>query len=448
MALNFPSFPDSYCVIGATDVLPSRAFMEARELAPIPAPDVRITVPGSRSVTNRALVCAALADGTSRLRGWLASEDTDAMVNGLGRLGVECHEHQGDLLVRGVGGRFAIPLHPIDCGASGTTLRFLSACAAIAPGRSVLDGSARMRERPIQDLADALQSLGVGVRTVAGCPPVTVQGGGLLGGDIALDASLSSQFLSAVLMVAPFARETVRVTATEIASRPYVDMTIATMGAFGVSVVPETHNRFRVDAAQRYRARTYTVEPDASSATYFFAAAAITGGRVRVDGVTPASTQADVRFVEVLERMGCGAERGSDWISVRGPRYLHGIDMDMNAMPDAAMTLAVVACFAQGDTVIRNVGHWKLKETDRMAALKMELQKLGARITATDSDLHIHPPAELKGGRISTYGDHRMAMSFAVAGLRVPGIVIEDPDCVAKTFPDFFERLEALGSLG
>ncbi len=419
--------------------------MEERALAPIPPPDVILEVPGSRSVTNRALVCAALADGTSRLRGWLDSEDTEAMISGLGRLGVEIKEHEGDLLVRGLGGRFAIPLHPVDCGASGTTMRFLTACAAIVPGRCVLDGTARMRERPIQDLADALQSLGVGVRTVAGCPPVTVQGGGLEGGEIAIDASRSSQFLSAVLMIAPFSRELVRVTATEIVSRPYVDMTISIMGAFGVSVLPETANRFRIDPRQRYRPRIFTVEPDASSATYFFAVAAVTGGRVRVQGLTPASTQADVRFVEVLEKMGCRAERGSGWISVSGPRYLHGIDVDMNAMPDAAMTLAVVACFAQGETVIRNVAHWKLKETDRMTALKTELQKLGAQITATDSDLHIHPPTELKGGRISTYDDHRMAMSFAVAGLRVPGIVIEDPDCVAKTFPDFFERLEALG---
>jgi 3-phosphoshikimate 1-carboxyvinyltransferase len=418
--------------------------MEARELAPIAAPNVTLTVPGSRSVTNRALLCAALADGTSRLKGWLESDDTEAMIGGLGRLGVECEEHQGDLLVRGVGGRFAIPLHPIDCGASGTTMRFLTAAASIVPGRAVLDGTARMRERPIQDLADALQSLGVGVRTVAGCPPVTVQGGGLQGGEIALDASLSSQFLSAVLMIAPFAREAVRITATEIVSRPYVEMTISVMGAFGVSVVTETQSRFLVDPRQRYRARSFTVEPDASSATYFFAVAALTGGRVRVEGLTPASTQADVRFVEVLEKMGCRAERGSGWISVNGPRYLHGIDIDMNAMPDAAITLAVVACFAQGETVIRNVGHWRLKETDRMRALKTELQKLGARVEATDDEMRITPPDAPTGGRIRTYEDHRMAMSFAVAGLRIPGIVIENPDCVAKTFPDFFDRLEAL----
>jgi 3-phosphoshikimate 1-carboxyvinyltransferase len=418
--------------------------MAEHALKPIAAFDHTVRLPGSRSVTNRALVCAALADGTSRLRGWLDSDDTQAMIEGLGRLGVEVDPHQGDLLVRGVGGRFAIPLHPLDCRASGTTIRFLTACAALVPGRVVLDGTPRMRERPIQELADGLQSLGVNVRTAAGCSPVTVHGGSLQGGDVAIDASRSSQFLSAILLVAPLAQEAVRISTTGVVSRPYVDMTLDTMTAFGISIDAEAVNRYRI-TPQRYRPRTYAIEPDASSATYFFAAAAVTAGRVRVEGLTPASSQADVRFIEVLERMGCRVERGSGWISARGPRYLHGIDVDMNAMPDAAMTLAVVACFARGETVIRNVGHWRHKETDRMRALETELRKLGARITTTESDMTIEPPQEVSGARIATYDDHRMAMSFAVAGLQAPGIVIEDPACVAKTFPDFFERLEGLG---
>ena len=418
--------------------------MEERALQPIAAPDHTVTVPGSRSLTNRALVCGALADGTSRLRGWVACDDSEAMIGGLGRLGVEIEEHEGDLLVRGVGGRFAIPLHPIDCRASGTTMRFLTACAALVPGRVVLDGSDRMRQRPIQDLVDALAAIGMRGRTVAGHPPVTVHGGRLPGGELAVDATRSSQFLSALLLVAPLADEPVVITATEIVSRPYVDMTLDTMAAFGISVDRVTGNRFRV-TPQRYRARSYAVEPDASSATYFFAAAAVTGGRVRVEGLTPASSQADVRFVEVLERMGCGVERGLGWISVRGPRYLHGIDIDMNSMPDAAITLAVVACFAQGETTIRNVGHWKHKESDRMAALRTELRKLGAEVTTSDDEMLIRPPSEVVGTRIRTYDDHRIAMSFAVAGLQAGGIVIEDPDCVAKTFPDFFERLASLG---
>jgi 3-phosphoshikimate 1-carboxyvinyltransferase len=370
------------------------------------------------------------------------------MLEGLGRLGVEITEQRGALLVKGVGGRFAIPLHPIDCRASGTTMRFLTACGTLVPGRVVLDGGPRMRERPIQELADALEAMGSTVRTVAGCPPVTIQGGRLKGGRIAIDASRSSQFLSAVLMVAPFARETVEITAGRITSRPYVEMTLEAMRSFGVAVDVEGENRFEIRTGQRYRARNYTVEPDASGATYFFATAAITGGRIRVEGLTPASTQPDVRFVEVLERMGCSVERGATWISVRGARYLHGVDIDLNAMPDAAPTLAVVACFAQGPTRIRNIANLRLKETDRMKAIKTELEKLGATVTVTEDEIQIEPPAQVSSARIATYDDHRMAMSFAVAGLQVPGIVIENPDCVTKTFPQFWTRLEELGGAG
>ncbi|MFQ5515467.1 MAG: 3-phosphoshikimate 1-carboxyvinyltransferase [Myxococcota bacterium] len=419
--------------------------MQERALKPIAPPDTRVRLPGSKSLTNRALVCAALAEGTSRLLHWLDSEDTRAMLAGLSRLGVEVSEEQGQLHIRGVGGRFAIPLHPVDCQASGTTMRFLTACSTLVPGRVVLDGTPRMRERPIQDLADALSAMGASVRTVAGCPPVTVQGGSLRGGRVALDASRSSQFLSALLMVAPFARETVEIQACQITSRPYVDMTLETMASFGVAVDTNGADLFQIASGQRYRARSCTIEPDASSATYFFAAAAVTGGRIRIEDLTPASSQPDVRFVEVLERMGCTVERESGWISVRGGRYLHGIEIDMNPMPDAALTLAVVACFAKGPTEIRGIGNLRLKETNRLEALSRELSKLGAEVRATENALEIRPPSEPHPARIETYDDHRMAMSFAVAGLRVPGIVIENPDCVAKTFPDFWERLERLG---
>lgn len=415
-------------------------------VAPVPGVDASVVVPGSRSLTNRALVCAALADGESRLSGWLDCDDTQAMRNGLARLGVEIEERGGDLHVHGMGGRFAIPLHPIDCGASGTTMRFLTACACLVPGRVVLDGVPRMRERPIQDLADGLQALGARVRTVAGCPPVTVQGGGLRGGAIAVDGGRSSQYVSALLMAAPLAEQPVEITLNALVSRPYVDMTIDVMSSFGVSVESEGSSRLRVDNQRPYTPRRYSIEPDASSAAYFFAAAAITGGRVQVDGLTPASCQADVRFVEVLERMGCRVERGSSWIAVRGPRYLHGIDVDMNAMPDAALVLAVIACFAQGETRIRNVANLRLKETDRMHALETELRKLGAQVETSEADLRIVPPKQVAGARIATYDDHRIAMSFAVAGLAAPGVVIEDPDCVSKTLPEFFSLLGSLAS--
>ncbi|MFQ5699529.1 MAG: 3-phosphoshikimate 1-carboxyvinyltransferase [Myxococcota bacterium] len=418
--------------------------MDERPIEPISPPDASVAVPGSRSLTNRALVCAALAAGESRIRGWLDCEDTRAMLEGLERLGVGIEERGADLTILGAGGRFAIPMRPLDCRLSGTTMRFLTACAALPPGRVVLDGTARMRERPIQELADALGQLGVSVRTVAGCPPVTVQGGHLVGGATTVDASRSGQFLSALLLVAPYAQRNVEITTGRVASRPFVDMTLEVMSAFGVGVDMPHPQRFRIEAGGRYRAREYAIEPDAMSASYFFAAAAITGGRVKVEGLGPASCQGDVRFVEVLERMGCVAERDRRWIAVRGPRYLHGIDVDMNSMPDMALTLAIVACFAHGPTRIRNVAHLRFKESDRMAALVSELSKLGARVEALPEELRIEPPEQIRPARIETYDDHRIAMSFALAGLRAPGIVIENPGCVGKTFPDFFESLGQL----
>jgi 3-phosphoshikimate 1-carboxyvinyltransferase len=417
--------------------------VEELALQPIGPPDVTVGIPGSKSLTNRALVCAALARGTTRLSDVLRSDDTEAMMEGLRRLGAEIWEEE-ELVVRGVEGRFAIPLHPLDCRASGTTMRFLTACAALVPGRVTLDGSPRMRERPIQELADALGALGVHVKTSAGFPPVTVQGGGISGGPIALDARRSSQFLSAVLLIAPYADRDVEITTGPIASRPYVDMTLETMRAFGASIEVAGDRVLRIPGRQCYRSRRYIVEPDATSAGYFFAAAAVTGGRVRVEGLNAASPQGDVRFVEILERMGCSVERGSRWIAVRGSPYLHGIDVDLNDMPDVAQTLAVVACFARGPTRIRNVGQIRLHETDRMDGLRRELTKLGAQVEIEGSDLRIEPPEQVRPAKIATYDDHRMAMSFAVAGLRAAGIVIENPGCVSKTFPDFFDRLRLL----
>lgn len=418
-----------------------------RELAisPIAPPDAVVRVPGSKSYTNRALVCASLADGTSRLTGWLDSDDTRAMIGALAPFGIRVEERQQDLVVHGTGGLLAAPARAIDCRASGTTMRFVAAMAALAPGEVVLDGTERMRKRPIQDLADGLRALGVEVRTTHGCPPVTVEGGNLRGGPATVDASQSSQFLSALLMVAPMASKAVDLEASFITSRPYVDMTIDTMSAFGIAVNRVGAGAFHIPSGQRYRPRSYDIEPDATAATYFFAAAAITGGRICVEGLGPSSLQSDVRFVDILERMGCSVERRQDAIVVRGSRYLHGVETDMNELPDSALTLAVVACFARGQTIIRNVPNLRIKETDRMAALEIELHKLGARVRSTASDLVIDPPERPTSARIATYDDHRMAMAFSVAGLVTRGIVIEDPGCVAKTFPDFFERLALLG---
>ena len=414
--------------------------------------DAVVRVPGSRSLTNRALVAAALADGESTLENALSADDTDAMRVALGALGVPIAvdaRATGTWRVAGRGGRLGVPAAALDARASGTTARFLTALAALAPAPVVIDGSARMRERPIQDLVDALGRLGVRVEVQGrgGCPPVRVLGGGFPGGEAEIDARRSSQYVSAVLLVAPYAARDVGLSLTggTLVSRPYVEMTLDVMAAFGAEAGWRPDGGLRVAAGRRYVPRAFAIEPDASSAAYPWAAAAIAGGRVRVDGLAATSRQADARFVDVLERMGCAVERGDRHTTVTGPAPggLRGVDVDMNALPDAVLALAVVAAFAAGPTVVRNVGNLRIKETDRLAALERELRKLGAGAQAGPDWLRIEP-APLRGAAIDTYEDHRMAMAFALAGLRVPGVVIRDPACVTKTWPHYFDALERL----
>jgi 3-phosphoshikimate 1-carboxyvinyltransferase len=306
-----------------------------------------------------------------------------------------------------------------------------------------------MRARPIGDLVAALTDLGaqIGYETAAGYPPLTLLAGGLAGGEVTLNAPPSSQFLSALLMVAPCAARDVFIIADQgVPSRPYVDLTIGTMRALGVEVV-EHRGRFIIPAGQRYAAGTYTVEPDASAATYFWAAAAVTGGRVAVVGLSRSSMQGDARFVDVMAQMGCEVEAGADELSVAAPPSgrLRGIEIDLNTMPDTVQTLAVVALFADGPTTIRNVPNLRIKETDRIAALATELRRLGATVEERADGLTVHPPQRVAPATIATYEDHRMAMSFAVAGLLADGIVIRDPGCVSKSFPGFFDVFARLG---
>lgn len=411
--------------------------------------DATVRVPGSKSITNRAAVCAALAAGESTLAGALTSDDTDAMRVALGALGVPITVAGDAWHVSGRDGRLAAPAAPLDARASGTTARFLTAAATLAEGPVVIDGAPRMRERPIDDLAAALVALGATVEILGrgGCPPVRVAGGGLAGGRAAIDARRSSQFVTAVLLAAPYARGDVELAPVEgvVVSRPYVDLTLQVMGAFGARAGWAPDGRaLRVAAGRPYRARRFTIEPDASAAAYPFAAAAIAGGEVRVPGVPADSLQADFRLLGILERMGCTVTRQGDAVAVRGPAGpLRAVDADMNELPDAVLALAVVALFAEGTTRIRNVANLRIKETDRLAALEAELAKLGARATAGPDWLTIEP-GPLHGAAIDTYDDHRMAMSFALAGLRVPGVVIRDPGCVAKTWPDYFDALARL----
>jgi 3-phosphoshikimate 1-carboxyvinyltransferase len=414
--------------------------------------DAVVTLPGSKSITNRALVIAALARGTSRLKNVLLADDTRIMLDSLRQLGIEIEVDEESRFadVRGRAGKLDTKPAALHCGNSGTTMRFCTALVALGHGTYRLDGIARMQERPIGRLVEPLRNQGSEIVYLdqEGYPPIEIKGHGLSGGRIILESPESSQMLSALLMVAPYAgRDSTIEVAGVLPSLPYVTMTTRLMQRFGVEVTEELDSlapRWVSKGSQAYAAADLTIEPDASNATYFLGAAAVAGGRVTVDGLGTDSIQGDAKFVDVLERMGCHIEREPWRLSVRGPSQgkLHGIDVDLNDMPDTVQTLAVVALFADGPTVIRNVESLRVKETDRLVALKRELTKLGAIVDESAAGLVIQPPSRIEAVAIDTYADHRMAMSFALAGLRGHGVVINDTGCCAKTFPDFFERFE------
>lgn len=417
------------------------------EIQPVSSPiHGAIRPPGSKSITNRALIVAALAQGTSRLEGVLDSQDTRVMLDSLARLGLSvAHDaSRAAVDVTGCAGLPPAPAAELWLENSGTSIRFLTALCTLGHGRYRLDGNQRMRERPLGDLVDALAQLGAAVRCEFDnhCPPVIVWGQGLSGGTARVAGNISSQYLSALLMAAPAASRPVRLeVAGGLVSEPYVEMTIRVMNSFGVTVARPAAGVFEI-ASQSYRGASYSIEPDASAASYFFAAAAITQGRVTVCGLTRQALQGDVHFVDVLAQMGCEVEETADSLTVTG-RPLHGIDVDMNAISDTAQTLAAVAPFANGPTRIRNIAHVRHKETDRIAAVATELRKLGQQVEEFDDGLMI-TPAPITPALIDTYDDHRMAMSFALVGLMAPGVRIADPGCTRKTYPQFFEDLRTL----
>jgi 3-phosphoshikimate 1-carboxyvinyltransferase len=423
--------------------------LERLEIRPLngPATADGLRVPGSKSITNRALLLAALADGESELHHALFSDDTVYMARALRRLGVAVEEDQKAerFRVAGTGGRLRTSSATLYGGNAGTAVRFLVALACLGEGRIVIDGSERMRQRPITDLVDALRQLGAQIDCPSGCPPVTVEAHGLDGGAASVSGSRSSQYLSALLMVAPYAREDIEVRLSDdLVAKPYVDMTLTLMKQFGVDVAREGYTRFRIAHGQRYRAQSsYDVEADASSAHYFLAAAALTRGRVRVEGVGTDSLQGDARFARILERMGARVTWTAKDVTVEGTSGLAGIDADMGDLSDTALTVAAIAPFAGSAVRVRNVAHLRLQESDRIAAVACELRKLGATVREHDDGWEIEPSL-LHGGEVETYDDHRIAMAFSLIGLRVPGIVILDPGCVGKTFPRFFETLERL----
>jgi 3-phosphoshikimate 1-carboxyvinyltransferase len=423
--------------------------VDSIEILPIEGP-IRGTVrpPGSKSITNRALVCAALAKGPSILRGALDSEDTRVMIASLRQLGIEIEvSDEGQTLrINGCDGKIPATKADLFVGNSGTTMRFLTALVSIGHGEFRLDGVPRMRERPIGDLVHVLRNLGVWIEDAGehGFPPIVIHGEGLPGGEAQISADVSSQFLSGLLMAAPYAREPLRVAALgRLVSVPYIEMTLAVMRDFGSDVERRDGLRqINISKQRLYSGREYSIEPDASAASYFFAAAAITGGRVTVEGLSRQSLQGDVRFCECLAQMGAKVEFAGDSITVEGAS-LRGIDVDMNDISDTVQTLAVTTLFAEGRTRIRNVAHIRHKETDRIAATATELRKLGAVVTEFNDGMEIDP-RPLHGAEIDTYDDHRMAMSFALAGLRTAKVVIRDPGCTAKTYPNFFADLERL----
>lgn len=418
-------------------------------------PEATIAVPGSKSLTNRALILAALSRQPCKLLRPLHSEDTHLMMEALRQLGHNVWIDDEGILVERPEDSGPVPVDSADLfvGNSGTSMRFLAALVSLGHGTYRLDGVERMRERPIEDLLVALRSLGVDARSEDdnGCPPVIIRSDGLPGGTVRIRGSVSSQFLSGLLMVAPLAQGEITAHVHDsLVSQPYVEMTLALMEQFGAEVEREGLYRFRIPAPQEYEGLSqYHVEPDASAASYFFAAAAITGGQVRVPGLGPGSLQGDIGFIEVLQEMGCHVWHESSELfpgeidTIVEGRPLRGVEVDMNSISDTVMTLAAVAPFAAEPTTILNVGHIRHKETDRLAAIATELRKLGGVVEEFPDGLRIHP-AFLHGATLATYNDHRMAMSLALIGLRTQGVVIENPGCVAKTYPHYWDDFRRL----
>jgi len=408
--------------------------------------DGTIRLPGSKSLTNRALLCAALANGASTLTGVLDAEDTRVMTECLARLGASFTEDGESVVVVGTDGHLRASPLTLDVGASGTTARFLTAAATLADGPSLIDGTPRMRLRPIGELVAALKALGADVEALGanGCPPVRVGGGGLPGGHAVIDARRSSQFVSAIALSAPYAKQDtfLEFLGGVLVSRPYVENTVEVMQAFGAFVELEA-SRIRVSPG-KYQPRSFRVEPDASAAAYPLVAAAITGGSVHVAGFGRGSRQADLGILDVLEAMGCVVEWIGSGFSLTGPSDgLVGVEVDMGDMPDAVLAVAVAGAFASGPSRLTNIANLRFKESDRLAALETELRKLGAGAEA-GPDWMIVQPRSLHGAEIDTYDDHRMAMAFSLAGLVVPNVVIRDPGCVAKTWPSYFEDMGEL----
>ena len=418
-----------------------------KEIKPLQGIDATVSVPGSKSYTQRSLIIAALADGSSCLHNPLIAEDTGYVIEALRSLGAEIRTEDGDITISGTGGHLKNPGKDIYLGNNGTAMRLLTGVVALGRGSFTLTGSPRLCQRPIKPLLDALTSLGVDARSKGnnGYPPVVVHANGLRGGTVMFTDIESSQYVSAMLICAPFAESD---TAIElqgtVPSLPYVDMTVDAMKAFGVKVTTEGPVRYVVKSGQHYKGKLYPIEGDCSSASYFFLAAALGKGRVRVQHINPGTLQGDINFLTILERLGCTVIKGKDWIEVVGDQLPPGeFTFDLGNMPDMVPTLAGLGAVRPGRTIIENVPHLRTKESDRLAALAAELRKVGVQAEETDDGLVIEGNTP-HGAGIETYNDHRIAMSFAVLGLVIPGIRIQNAGCVDKSFPGFWDELEIL----
>ncbi|WP_305456626.1 3-phosphoshikimate 1-carboxyvinyltransferase [Photobacterium leiognathi] len=424
--------------------------MESITLQPIAKINGEVNLPGSKSVSNRALLLAALAKGTTRLTNLLDSDDIRHMLNGLKLLGVnyQLSDDKTVCEVQGLGHAFS-PEQALELylGNAGTAMRPLAAALCLGGGEFILTGEPRMKERPIGHLVDALRSAGADIEYLENenYPPLKIKGTGLKGGEVEIDGSISSQFLTAFLMAAPLAKaDTVIRIKGDLVSKPYIDITLHIMAQFGVEVENRDYQEFVVKGNQSYVSPgDFLVEGDASSASYFLAAAAIKGGEVKVTGIGKKSIQGDVQFADALAAMGAEIEWGDDYVISRCGE-LTAVDMDFNHIPDAAMTIATTALFAKGTTSIRNVYNWRVKETDRLSAMATELRKVGAEVEEGEDYITIVPPSNLQHAAIDTYDDHRMAMCFSLVALSDTPVTINDPKCTSKTFPDYFDKLSAL----
>lgn len=425
--------------------------MENLTLQPIAKVNGEVTIPGSKSLSNRILLLAALAQGDTHITNLLDSDDIRHMLTALKQLGVsyQLSDDKSECTLKGMGGPLnSSQAQDLFLGNAGTAMRPLAAALCLGQGDFTLTGEPRMYERPIGHLVDALQQMGAKVDYLQepNFPPLRIQGTGLKGGRVEIDGSISSQFLTAALMAAPLASgDTEIVVINELVSKPYIEITLQLMRQFGVKVSHENYQRFEITGGQQYQSPgRIMVEGDASSASYFLAAGAIKGGKVKVNGVGTASVQGDARFAEVLEQMGAKVHWSEEYIEVEAAESLNAVDVDLNHIPDAAMTIATTALFAQGTTTIRNIYNWRVKETDRLSAMATELRKVGATVDEGEDYISVTPPAQLQHAAIDTYNDHRIAMCFALVALSDTPVTINDPKCTSKTFPTFFEAFESI----